>query len=252
VNRETLIAREITAKVASPSEADIEFWHQTNPERVQGRPLAQLHDAIKAFLINVRSDEARDTYLNTLKAKTAVTVTLDPPRMQVATAGHPSRGPANAPIELVEFSDFQCPFCQQANPTVERVLKTYGDKIKFVYRHYPLPSHPNARPAAEAASCAGEQGKFWEFHDRLFANPSQLTDAALKEHAAALSLDTTAFNKCFDSHQMTPRVDTDVQEAESVGVTGTPAFFINGRPLEGAQPFDAFKRVIDEELARKR
>jgi protein-disulfide isomerase len=153
-------------------------------------------------------------------------------------------------VEVIEFSDFQCPFCMRANPTVEQVLKTYGDKIKFVYRHYPLPNHPNARPAAEASACAEVQGKFWEYHDRLFANPTKLSDPDLKAQAAALGLDTAKFNACVDNHQQKPGVDADMAAGEAVGVTGTPAFFINGRSIEGAQPFESFKRVIDEELAR--
>src|SRR6185436_19515892 len=126
---------------------------------------------------------------------------------------------------LIEFSDFQCLFCQRANPTVEQVLKTYGDRIHFVYRHYPLPNHPNARPAAEAAACADDQGRFWEYHDRLFANTSRLTDTDLKEHATAAGLDAARFNACVDGHRTKNQVDQDLKEANDAGVSGTPAFF---------------------------
>jgi protein-disulfide isomerase len=247
-----LVEREITSKVTAPTDKDIEFWYQTNPDRVQGRPLDQLREAIRAFLSTTRSEEVRTAFLDSLKARTTIVTSLEPPRQQVATAGHASRGPHDAKVEIVEFSDFQCPFCQQAYPTVQRILSSYGDRIKFVYRHYPLPNHPNAFPAAEAAACADAQGKFWEFHDRLFANSSQLSDDALKQHAAALGLDTAAFSSCLDDHQMKAKVEKDFQDGEMAGVTGTPAFFINGRPLEGAQPFELFKRDIDEELALKR
>jgi protein-disulfide isomerase len=169
----------------------------------------------------------------------------------VSAANGPAKGPSSAPIELIEFSDFQCPFCQRANPTVEQVLSTYGDKIHFVYRHFPLPSHPNARPAAEAAQCAAEQGKFWAFHDRLFANPSRLTDADLKQQAADVGVEAAKFNACVDSHKYSAVVDTDLRDGEAAGVNGTPAFFINGRILSGAQPFSEFKRIIDEELQLK-
>jgi protein-disulfide isomerase len=120
-----------------------------------------------------------------------------------------------------------------------------------VYRHYPLPNHPHAKPAAEASACANEQGKFWEFHDRLFENQTRLTDADLKQHASAVGLDAAQFNACFDSHKFAQEVEDDMEAGEAAGVNGTPAFFINGRALSGAQPFEAFKRVIDEELARK-
>ena len=135
---------------------------------------------------------------------------------------------------------------------MKEVLNTYGDKIHFVYRNYPLPNHPNARPAAEAAQCANEQGQFWQYHDRLFGDPGKLSDSDLKAAAAALGLDAGKFNACVDSHKYKARVDADIEAGEQAGVNGTPAFFINGRMLSGAQPFDEFKKVIDEELAAKR
>lgn len=252
IDRARLVEQEIAAKAPNPTEADVTAWYQANPARVQGAPMDQVREPIRRLLIEERMNEARTAFLDTLKVKTRVTVSLEPPRAEVGDGGRPPRGPANAPVTLVEFSDFQCPFCQRANPTVQQVLKTYGDRIRFVYRHYPLPNHPNARPAAEAAACAQDQGKFWEYHDTLFANPSKLSDADLKQHAAALGLDTAAFNRCVDSHAHKADVDADMTAANELGVTGTPAFFINGRALEGAQPFDAFKRIIDEELARTR
>lgn len=252
IDRPTLVEREIAAKAPAPTENDIMAWYQANPARVNGASIDQVRTPIKNLLIEERMDAARATLVETLKTKTTVEILLDPPRVEIADGGRPVRGSATAPIEMIEFSDFQCPFCQRANPTVDQVLKTYGDKIKFVYRHFPLPNHPNARPSAEAAACAQVQGKFWEYHDRLFANPTKLTDDDLKAHAAAIGLDTSAFNTCFANRQQKAGVDKDVADAEAVGVTGTPAFFINGRAIEGAQPFESFKRVIDEELARKK
>jgi protein-disulfide isomerase len=252
IDRPTLVEREIASKAPAPTDAEVTAWYQANPARVNGATLDQVRAPIRNLLIEERMDAARATLVESLKAKTTVTILLDPPRFEVADGGRPARGSAKAPIELIEFSDFQCPFCQRANPTVEQVLKTYGDRIKFVYRHFPLPNHPNARPAAEASACAEAQGKFWEYHDRLFANATKLADADLKAHAAAIGLDTGTFNTCFDNHQQKPGVDKDIADAEAVGVTGTPAFFVNGRSIEGAQPFDAFKRVIDEELARNK
>jgi len=251
IDRPTLIEREIASKAPAPTEADIKAWYQANPARVNGATLDQVRDPIRSLLAQDRMDTARASFVESLKTKSTITILLEPPRFEVADGGRPARGPAKAPIELIEFSDFQCPFCQRANPTVEQVLKTYGDKIKFVYRHYPLPNHPNARPAAEASACAEAQGKFWEYHDRLFANPSGLSDADLKANAAVLGMDTAKFNTCFDNRQQKAGIDKDIADGEAVGVTGTPAFFVNGRSVEGAQPFEAFKRVIDEELARK-
>jgi protein-disulfide isomerase len=252
IDRAALIEQEIAGKAATPTEADIQFWYQAHPERVQGATLQQVHDPIKRMLIDERMTAARTTFLDGLKAKTPVSTRLEPPREKVASAGRPARGPKDAPVEIVEFSDFQCPFCQRANPTVEQILKTYGDKIRFVYRHYPLGNHPDARPAAEAADCAHQQGRFWEFHDALFASPSRLGADDLKAHAVTAGLDAAKFAACVDGRQTKGVVDQDVKEADAVGVSGTPAFFINGRPLEGAQPFAAFKRIIDEELAAKK
>lgn len=251
MERAALIEQEITAKVSPVSETDISSWYEANRARVQGATLDQVRQPIRAYLTQERMQRVRDQYLATLKGKTPVHVLLEPPRQQVAAANGPVKGPANAPIEVIEFSDFQCPFCQRANPTVEQVLSTYGDRIRFVYRHYPLPSHPNARPAAEASQCAAEQGKFWPYHDKLFANPSKLGDADLKQQAAELGMDAAKFNACVDSHKYAAQIAADMKDGEAAGVNGTPAFFINGRLISGAQPFSEFKRVIDEELELK-
>jgi len=248
IDRDALVQQEVTSKIASPSDADVEAWYQTNKDRLRGASLDSVRSAIRAYLIQERTQSARDAFVDRLKAKTPVTIALEPPRHALAAASSPSKGPANAPVEIVEFSDFQCPYCLAANPTLNRVLETYGDRVRFVYRNYPLPNHPNARPAAEAAQCANSQGRFWPYHDRLFADPSKLSDADLKRTAAELGLDTARFNACVDSHQFKGVVDADVQAGQDAGITGTPAFFINGRELTGAQPFEQFQRIIDEEL----
>ena len=178
--------------------------------------------------------------MEALKAATPVRVMLDPPRQAVKMVStSPTRGRPGAPIELIEFSDFQCPFCLRADPTVRQVLSTYGDRIHFVYREYPLPNHQNAQPAAEAGQCANEQGKFWPYHDRLFANQQRLSASDLKQHAADLGLDAARFAACVDSHKYATLIDAEIKAGNDAGVNGTPAFFINGRLL-GAQPFAAF------------
>jgi protein-disulfide isomerase len=252
IDRPALVEKEITSKIQPVTEPDIAAWYQTNQARVQGASLDQVRQPIRAFLIQERMQGIRARYLDDLKSKTSVRVMLDPPRQTVAAANSPAKGPAKAPVEMIEFSDFQCPYCLRADPTVQQVLSTYGDRIRFVYRHYPLPNHPNARPAAEAAACAGEQDKFWQYHDRLFSNPTKLSDPDLKRHAAELGLNTGQFNGCLDSHKLKAKVDTDLKAGEEAGVNGTPAFFINGRMMSGAQPFEAFKKIIDEELERKK
>jgi protein-disulfide isomerase len=247
-----LMDKEIGAKIATVTEADVLEWYKANPGRVQGAPIDQVRAPIRSLLTQERTQTVYQTYVDQLKAKTPVRIMLDPPREKVAVAGSPAKGPASAPIELIEFSDFQCPFCLRAYPTVNQVLSTYGDKIRLVYRHYPLPSHPNARPAAEASQCAAEQGQFWQYYEKLFADQTKLADGDLKQTAAALGMDAARFNACVDSHKYKDRVETDIRDGNEAGVSGTPAFFINGRMLTGAQPFDAFKRIIDEELELKK
>ena len=245
-----LLDREIGAKIVPPTEIDVAARYKANPQRVQGASIDQVREPIRNLLMQERTQTVRQAYLDSLRAKLPITVTLDAPRVEVAAAGRPTKGPDKASVEIIEFSDFQCPFCEAAFPTVKQVLAKYGDKIRFTYRHYPLPNHPNARPAAEAAACAAEQNKFWEYHDRLFTNQSKLAEADLKAHAQAIGLDAASFNSCVDSHKYAKLVEEDLAAGNQVGVNGTPAFFVNGRILSGAQPYDVFRRVIEEELAK--
>ncbi|MBI4999839.1 DsbA family protein [Candidatus Gottesmanbacteria bacterium] len=160
------------------------------------------------------------------------------------------KGNPNAKVPIVEFSDFQCPFCAQTQTTLQQIFKAYPDKVKFVYRHFPLPFHENAQPAALASMCANEQGKFWEYHDKLFGSQEKLTITDLKQYAASLGLDTEKFNTCLESKKYKSQIDKDVADGQAAGVSGTPAFFIYGRPLVGAQPFENFKSIIDEEVTK--
>jgi protein-disulfide isomerase len=253
VTRSALIEQEITAKIQPVTESDIASFYEANRARVQGATLDQVRQPIRSYLTQDRMQTIRGQYLDTLRTKTAVRIALDPPRQQfAASAASPAKGPSAAPVEIVEFSDFQCPYCLRAHPTVTQVLNTYGDRVHFVYRHYPLPGHPAARPAAEASACAADQGKFWEYHDRLFADQTKLSDADLKKTAADLGLDAAKFNTCVDSRKFKTMIDTDVAAGQDAGVDGTPAFFINGRMISGAQPFGDFKKIIDEELELKK
>jgi protein-disulfide isomerase len=249
---EQLIEQEITSKVAAPTDDEVAVWYGQNQARLQGASLDQAREPIRGYLLQQRTLAARQQYLDGLRLKTTVRVTLEPVRQLIAKVNRPAKGPATAPVEIIEFSDFQCPFCLNAFPTVNQVVATYGDRVRVVYRHYPLPIHPRARPAAEASQCADEQGKFWAFHDRLFGDQARLSDADFKQHAAELGLDTGQFNSCFDSQKYRADVEADIEAGNEAGVSGTPAFYINGRMLSGAQPFEAFKRIIDEELALKK
>ena len=160
------------------------------------------------------------------------------------------KGNPQAKVTIVEFSDFQCPFCADVEPTLNKILNTYRDQVKLVYKNYPLPSHQNAQGAALAALCAKEQGKFWEYHDLLFKNQESLEESDLKKYAAGFGLKTEDFNSCLESKKYKSQIEADMMEANRLGVRGTPAFFINGQFLSGAQPFENFQAVIEEELKK--
>ena len=159
-----------------------------------------------------------------------------------------SRGPADALVNIVVFSDFQCPFCGRVVPTIDKLMKDYDGKLRLFFKHYPLPFHGDAPLASQAALAAGAQGKFWEMHDRLFANQTAIKRPDLERHAQALGLDMAKFKQALDGNVYKARVDADTALGSSVGVNGTPAFFINGRRLSGAMPYTEFKRIIDDEL----
>lgn len=169
-------------------------------------------------------------------------------RYKVDTAGAPVRGSKDAAVEIVEFSDFQCPFCSRVTPTLEQIQKEYGDKVRIVWKHLPLSIHPNAPAAHAAAEAAHRQGKFWEMHDRIFANQAEMSPERYRAYAKELGLDLTKFDRDVADPSIQKRIETDQEEAARLLVRGTPAFFVNGRFLSGAQPFAAFKRLIDEEL----
>ena len=171
-------------------------------------------------------------------------------RYSVSIAGSPASSSSKAKIEIVEFSDFQCPFCKRVYPTIKRVEDEYGDDVRIVFKHMPLSIHPKAKGAHAAAEAAHKQGKFWEMHDLIFENQRQLNDQKYLDYAKQIGLDTERFQKDAKSSAVLSRVEADTAEAGKLGVTGTPAFFINGRFLSGAQPFESFKRLIDEELAK--
>lgn len=177
--------------------------------------------------------------------------TGQPRRYDVSADDDPALGPATAPVTIIEFSDYQCPYCRRWAEQVEgQILKTYGDKVRLVYRDFPLTSiHPEAMPAAEAANCAGEQGKYWEYHDALFKQSQGLGQEAYLAYARELGLNMDQFQQCLKEHRYQNEIKADAQYAAQLGVRSTPTFFINGIPVVGAQPFSVFKQIIDKELA---
>jgi protein-disulfide isomerase len=248
------VAQEGAKKLPAISEADVAEFYEQNKERAQGRTLDQLRAEIKPYLEARRTLQARAMIVEDLKTKsgTTVKVMLDPPRYTVpVSAEDPVRGNANAPVTIVEFSDYQCPFCARVNPTLEKVRQTYGERVRIVFKDYPLPNHAEAPKAAEAARCAGDQNKYWEMHDAMFANQRALGVPSLKQAARAIGLDGAAFDQCLDSGKWAAAVRAGNALGEKMGVNSTPTLYINGRALIGAMPFENFKSIIDEELSRK-
>lgn len=212
---------------------------------------AQIKDRLLSLMQNQRDSEQRDKLLAGLRKAEPLKILLKAPRTEVASAGRPALGPANAPVTIVEFSDFQCPFCERAEPTVKQVIAKYGDKVRLVYIDFPLPMHSHALDAAKAGQCADQQGKFWPYHDQLFTNQSKLAPADLKATAKKVGLDTAKFDACFDQAKTEATVQRELEQGKALGIDGTPTFYVDGRQLVGAQPIDAFSGVIDEELATK-
>jgi protein-disulfide isomerase len=249
VTKEAMLKAEVEDKIDPVLDAEVDAFYAQNQARMNG-PIEQLRPQILGYLENQRKTAAMTTLMTGLKNAANVTILLAPPRIQVDPGDSPRYGNAEAAIEIIEFSDFQCPYCIRGASTLEEVKEKYGDQITVVFRHFPLSFHQNAHKAAQASECANEQGKFWEYHDMLFANQAALTEPDLVRYATDLEADMTAFNECLTSGRHAATVDQDMKEGEVAGMTGTPGFFINGRFLNGAQPIEAFVEIIDAELAR--
>ena len=252
VTIEELIQTEITAKVVEPTDEEALAYFEANPPRGQVE-FERIKPRVKAFMSRQQEQEVRAAFIGGLREKAKVEVMLEPLRFDVGFGeDNPTYGDvANAPVVIVEFSEFACPYCSRVNPTIDQVKETYGDKVAFVFRDFPLPMHKDAPKAAEAGHCAGEQGKFWEMHDKLFAHQRDLKPDQLKGYAGELGLDQTSFDECLDSGRFAANVEADRTDGEKVGVSGTPAFFINGQFINGARPFESFQEVIDSELKAK-
>lgn len=246
-----LLKTEIEDKIAAPTKEELDQYYDRNKQRFGGRSREDASADLDRLMRTQKQTERRNAFLNELVAKSPVRVLLEPPRVDVAVpASAFAKGPQTAPVTIVEFSDYQCPYCRRAHPTVAKLQQDYGDKIRFVYRDYPLSFHPRAMPASIAARCAADQDKFWPFHTNLMEVNGDLSDADLAKRATDLGLDKAAFDACYTAKKYESAIRADFDAGASVGVTGTPAFFINGRMLVGAQPYDTFKQIIDDELAR--
>jgi protein-disulfide isomerase len=251
VSEAALLDAEVTSKVGLVTEQEIDAFYQAN--KLAKDNDAARRDQVRARLQSQKLAAQREAFVQRLRSQAKVAVHLAPPpvhRIAMNMDGAPSLGAKNAPVTIVEFADYHCPFCQRSEDTIGQILSRYGDRVRLVWRDYPIDNlHPQARKAHEAARCASAQGKFWPYHKALFAGSPKQPDQ-LSAVAKETGLDMASFTACVASGKHQAAVQKDVEEGQRLDVTGTPTFFINGRVLVGAQPLEAFARVIDDELAR--
>ena len=250
MTKEQLLDAEVNSNVETPSNEEVEAFYEANKERIP-IPKEQALPQVKQFMVGRSKSRYYDALITRLKKQYGFKSYLEPLRQKIETAGFPSKGPATAPVTLIEFSDFECPYCGGLFPTLKQVEKNYSDKLRIVYRQFPLTNiHPHAQKAAEASLCAFDQQRFWEFHDSMFGNQRELSVPDLKQRAVDLKLDTAKFNECLDSGRKVAAIQSDIQAGARAGVTGTPAIFINGRMLSGNQPYSEIQGLIEDELQR--
>jgi protein-disulfide isomerase len=239
-----LIDRDIKSQVKDPTEDQMKVYYEgletDQPyESVRGKILDKIRD--------VRTQKARAAYLKELRAQSTVYIALAPPHANVDAQNAQMLGSQKAPVQLVEFADYECPYCQRVAPDVLKLQADLGDKIAFTFKDFPLQNHSRAEKAAEAAQCASKQGKFWEFHDELF-HSKELDVDQLKAQAEALHLNSAEFAKCLDSGEEASVVDRERKEGVRLGISGTPSFFINGHYLSGALDYAALRQIVEQQL----
>jgi len=248
----TLLEQEVEGKRSSVSEEDIQAFYESNKNRLNVE-LGKVHDQIRDYLSGQRREARKTEYFKALRAKAKITSYLKAPpvlRADVSIGGSPSKGEEKALVTIVKFEDFECPYCRTVQPTISELRKKYAGRVRVVHKDLPLEEiHPQAQLAAQAARCAAGQEKFWQYHDMLYSHAPKLGPAELKRYAKEVGLETTSFDQCLASGKHKSAVQKDLAEGAKLGLTGTPAFFINGRELVGAQPIEAFTAIIDEELA---
>jgi protein-disulfide isomerase len=244
-----VLEQEVDAKVPEPSETELQALYIVQKELLK-KPYEELRPQLRQLLKQAKVQQARQDYYKQLREDAAVAVYLQKPKVEVAHDPARLRGSPKASLVIVEFSDFQCPYCRAVQPTLKALLAKYAGQVSIAYRDLPLRDiHPQAQIAAEASRCAGEQQKFWEYHDSLFDNPNRFSREGLVEQARGLKLDDKQFDACLASGRYREPVEQDRQLALRAGISGTPGFIINGNLLTGNLAQEAFEKAIDAELA---
>lgn len=246
------LKKEVDDKIADPSEEEIQTFYGLMKNQIGDQPLDQVRGKIVSQIKNTRKGDVYSKLLERLENDAKVEVYMERPRIEVGIDDDATKGKKDAPITVIEFSDFQCPFCKRARATVNEILSTYGNQVQYAFRDFPLSFHKLAPKAHEACECAGDQGKYWECNALLWEKQPELAVDKLKEYARTLGLDGGKFDSCLDSGKNAAEVEKDIQDGAAAGVSGTPAYFINGIMISGAQPFPNFKKVIDGEIKEKK
>ncbi len=240
-----LVDRDIKSHIKDPSEDQMKVYY----EGVEtDQPFEVVRPKVLEKIRELRTNKALAVYVKALRASTDVYVTLAPPSAIVDTKDAEKIGPEKPAVTLVEFADYECPYCQKVAADLKKLQADFGDKVTFTYKDFPLPMHARAEKAAEATRCAGKQGKFWEFHDELFRSKG-LEMEQLKTEARNLKLDGAAFDKCLDSGEEAAVVDKDRKEGVRLGLNGTPSFFINGHFMSGALDYATLRQVVEQQLS---
>lgn len=242
----------LAKNLTPPTEEEINKYYEFSKKNGEEKALSEIKEQLVNFINENKKNGLRMRLLANLRDNAAIDIKFEKPRVEIAIGKSPSIGPEDAPVTIVEFSDFQCPYCGRVRQTVREIIEAYPKEVRYVFKDNPLPFHRNAPKAHEAAHCAGEQGKYWEMNKLLFENQNALTVSDLKSYAKKVGLNTDKFNKCLDGSKYAEMVAKGLSEGEAAGASGTPAFFINGLFLSGAQPFASFKEIIESELKRKK
>ncbi len=250
ISSDKLQEEEVDSTIPDPTDDEVEGYYIAVKNEIK-QPFQEAKPMLRKAVKLLKIAEARQGYADSLRAKADIVVLLRPPTVEVGYDDSARvRGDPRAPVTIVEFSDFQCPYCKKAQATLKDLLAKYNGRVKLAYRDFPMRAlHPQAQIAAEAGRCAEEQGKFWEYHDALYADQSKLDEADLVAHARSLGLDEKSFQSCLKAGKFKAQIEQDVQEGTKVGVAGTPGFFINGIFVNGAQPEAEFEKIINRELA---
>ncbi len=243
---EQLVNKHVRGKIKDPSDEALKVYYEGLET---DQPYEAIKDKIKEHIREGRMRKAMMAYAKSLHDSTTVVVMITPPKEDVAIGNAPVQGSRDAAVKVVEFADYECPYCRKVEPTLDKLRKQYGNRVAFAFKDFPLPMHKHAEKAAEAARCANEQGKFWDFHDKLFSGDTSLEIPEMKTYARSMKLDSAKFDKCLDSGGEAAGIQKDQAEGSRLGLTGTPTFFVNGHFISGNISYETLQGLVDQELA---